>query len=130
MENKDLRQIGPDEGFIVSHVKRWEPRNTIVGFDMEPRKNGSFVLSCDYDAAQSELSALREELAECNKRKAWWVDSAKTLDERLTAAEQRNAELIALLEHAYGAINENDGWKELCARILAVVQPAESGASE
>jgi len=43
----------------MSEVKRWEPRDTIVGFDMEPRKDGSFVLYCDYSAAQSELSALR-----------------------------------------------------------------------
>jgi len=51
-----------------------------------------------YHATQSELAALREELAECNKRKAWWIDSAKSLDDRLTAAEQRNAELTQLLE--------------------------------
>lgn len=43
----------------------------------------------------TELAALREELAECNKRKASWIDSAKTLDERLTAAEQRNAAIAA-----------------------------------
>jgi len=82
------------------------------------------------DRAQ-ELAALREELAKLGD------DYCKRMDE-LTAAEQRNAELVELLEHAYGAIDENDGWRQLCQRILAVIQPdsiglikpTESGASE
>jgi hypothetical protein len=81
--------------------------------------------------ANEQVAALREELAKLGD------DYCKRMDE-LTAAEQRNAELVELLEHAYGAIDENDGWRQLCQRILAVIQPdsiglikpTESGASE
>lgn len=41
----------------MSEVKRWEPRNTSLGYDMQPIPSGSFVLSCDYDA----LAAQRDE---------------------------------------------------------------------
>jgi hypothetical protein len=44
--------------------------------------------------AQSELSALREELAQSRDRKNSIVD----LQQRLTAAEQRNAALVELLQ--------------------------------
>lgn len=59
-----------------------------------------------YDAAQSELAALQY---------------------KLTAAEQRNADLVELLRDIYNQ-NELSGFDD--RRILAVIQPTESGASE
>lgn len=56
------------------------------------------------------------------------MDCAEQIVAKLAAAEQRIAELVDLLTDAYGAIDENDGWKQLCTRILAVIQPTESGA--
>ena len=118
------------------------------------------ILALHYDDAQSELAALREELAkakvlsvinimmdvvpgydgmglEVYAKSVAEVEllisnlylAAEERDERLAAAEQRNAELVDLLTDAYGAIDENDGWKQLCARILAVIQPTESASA-
>jgi hypothetical protein len=46
----------------MSEVKRWEPRNTSLGYDMQPIPSGSFVLSCDYEAlvAQRDEGLARE----------------------------------------------------------------------
>lgn len=74
---------------------------------------------------ESELAALREELAQVKGHRAKMFDIKESYRQRMTAAEQRNAELVELLTDAYGAIDENDGWKQLCARILAVIQPAK-----
>lgn len=46
----------------MSDVKRWEPENTIVGYNMKPGAGGSFVLSCDYDAMKSRLDNMRARL--------------------------------------------------------------------
>lgn len=40
-------------------VKRWEPRNTIVGYDMEPRDDGSFVLYEEVTARDQQITALQ-----------------------------------------------------------------------
>lgn len=65
-----------------------------------------------------------------NKSRHGWSKKANRLQAELSAAEQRNAEYLNLLTNAFGAIDENDGWRQLCADILAVIQPTESGASE
>lgn len=61
---------------------------------------GEYVYANDFDAAQSELAALREELAAEKERSAQYGrsfnETSRKLNElqpRLTAAEQRNAEL-------------------------------------
>jgi hypothetical protein len=84
-----------------------------------------------------ELAALREELAECKKQKAWWVDSAKTLDQRLTAAEQRNAELKVfdqfvgyLLDHCEGETIYEESLQRWLAESIEKNKPTESGARE
>lgn len=124
----------------MNEVKRWEPRDTIVGFDMEPRKDGSFVLYCDHSAAQAELSALREELAGYSAANMVLRDELKTerlravaavgdaneAEQRLTATEQRNADLVELLRECV-TMPYKDG---LLSRITAALKPTESGASE
>jgi hypothetical protein len=99
--------------------------------------NALVVRAEDYDAALSELSALREELASRNEviaMKAREVVEAQTAvtgwANKCKAAEQRNDQLMALLERAYGAIDETAGWQTLCADILEAIEPTESGASE
>jgi hypothetical protein len=133
----------------MSEVKRWKFKRWI----------GSFVASEEFDKLsdalsentkawhrtadnfykdserhKQEMAALREELAECNKRKAWWVDSAKTLDERLTAAEQRNADAEKLLRETSAVLRGGEcyGWEDNQAdQIDAFLgKPTESGASE
>ncbi|MBT9570035.1 MAG: hypothetical protein IV106_02785 [Pseudomonas umsongensis] len=64
-----------------------------------PCLNGCFVGSSDYDAAQSELAALRGELAKYEQRDADLVKAMTAIDERLTAAEQRNSQMILVPRH-------------------------------
>jgi len=75
------------------------------------RKSGCYVMASDFDAAQSELAALREELA---------------------AAKQRNAESADLLQQL---MDNTDPWawgadEDLRAKIEGFLKAAESGASE
>ena len=111
----------------------------------------SFVLGCEdcsetiavisadkfitnFYAAQSELAALREELGTMTAaakavRDEWRVDQ-----ERLTAAEQRNASLVELLRDIEATMDAQEdsvslGYNVEC-RMAAVLRPIESGASE
>ena len=90
-------------------------------------------------AAQSDLAALREELANMEQQ----LDSAKcyaseclTLQsetqQRLADAERRNAELVELLSRVQPCISTHtNGTKSpLRAEIDAALKPTESGASE
>jgi hypothetical protein len=52
----------------------------------------------DYDAAQSELAALREELATANNAYQIVLETCGKAVDKMTAAEQRNAELTEALE--------------------------------
>lgn len=52
----------------MSEVKRWEPENTIVGFNMRPDAEGSFVLHDAYAKLEAEAQALREEVAALRAR--------------------------------------------------------------
>jgi hypothetical protein len=94
---------------------------------------GEVVVAEDYDAAQSELAALREELAQL-RRWEQTIRENSPLVQRLTAAEQRNAELVELLRDAACAVKDHamTAWAvPLYIRINnALAQPTESGASE
>ena len=97
-----------------------------------------YVKASDYDATQSEMAALREELAKSREAAKEELDGVKytrrkfrqerdDLQQRLTAAEQRNAALIELLRDirdlpAGGSIPGS--------RIDDALKPTESGASE
>ena len=82
------------------------------------------VTARDYDAAQSELAALREELS---KRPS---EIAMSLQTKLKAAEQRNAELLKLLYKARQSVDPSCSGKPLREELDAALQPTESGASE
>ena len=45
----------------MNEVKRWEPENTIVGYNMRPDPEGSFVLYDHYAKLEAEAKALREQ---------------------------------------------------------------------
>lgn len=105
----------------MDKIIRLDPVGTIEGF--EESEFGQYVSASDFDAAQSELAALREErdqwcqmvgricstipvsdvLASTGSIKES-VDYFKSLHKRLTAAEQRNAdrdaEIAAQVESA------------------------------
>lgn len=44
-------------------VKRWEPENTIVGYNMRPCTDGSFVLAVEYDALLAALELAADKAA-------------------------------------------------------------------
>jgi len=67
----------------MESVKRWEPRNTSLGYDMQPKLDGAFVLACDFDRIKAENLALQL---------------------RLNAADQRNDELGASLKDLISAV--------------------------
>lgn len=103
------------------------------------------VKASAYDAAQSELAALREELAEVSgtlefntncwgRERAVMIDKTQTLTADLLAcgrhrkaAEQRNAELVDLLTYFRDEREYPDDYLE---RLEAATKPTESGASE
>ncbi len=49
---------------MSKEVKRWEPENTIVGYNMRPCADGSFVLADAYDALLEENKKLRQMTSE------------------------------------------------------------------
>lgn len=112
-----------------------------------------------YAVAQSELAALREELAiVAGQREAWKETSKKiylrklSAQQRLADAEQRNAALAELLSKGFNCIEQSGGKYRitmdfgsgdecfeaysalcnLCRRdsLVREPQPTESGASE
>ena len=58
---------------------------------------GEYVYANHYDAALDREAALREELASANECALTYSSQAQALQQRLTIAEQRNAELAGLL---------------------------------
>lgn len=112
----------------MSEVKRhvtWFPSE--IGGDMLE----NVVRASDYDDAQSELAALREELDE----KGWdemvtkLEDQNVELRQRLADAEWRNAELVGLLLELRNTAYTKGGIS-LAAYIDPHIKPTESGASE
>jgi DNA repair exonuclease SbcCD ATPase subunit len=110
---------------------------------------GEEVLDTDYrsaqlKAAQSELAALREELADLADLKAYVTlplrercAERKDLQQRLTAAEQRNETLETALITALDDSAEDAQSGEIViqyedyeALVALVAKPTESGASE
>lgn len=53
---------------MSKEVKRWEPEDTIVGYNMRPCADGSFVLADDYDALLAERGALKKDAERARMR--------------------------------------------------------------
>jgi hypothetical protein len=99
--------------------------DSVLVSDMYIAPKGRFV---EYDDHQSELAALREELAVANHEIESRISAEVGAIEALQAAEQRNAVLAAVLE----MVRDNGGAMEEFEwdRIDAALKPPESGASE
>jgi len=91
------------------------------------------------DTAVAEVAALREELASLREALIQSGDLKNGLQQSLTAAEQRNAdlrELLSLIRNTRGTMlmtdPPQDPWKyhRIEDRIRAALKPTESGASE
>lgn len=103
-----------------------------------------YVLSSDYDAAKSELAALQEELSTTRAAAKEELDGVKyvrrkfrqerdELQQRLTAAEQRNAALrqeVATLHAINETPDENILWDVLNATVGIITRRAYPHALE
>jgi len=116
-------------------------------YQMTETTEGEWVQAMDYDAAQSELAALREELDKAKREIVVLAElDSETLnlvEKRLKVAEQRNARYERALRQL---LNDDDGLRvsaELTTGFVwyalqrhaesidaALAQPAESGASD
>ena len=118
----------------MSEVKRYKGNLYYQGFG--PVKTmADVVMASDFDAAQSELAALREELA--IKAEAYQGAHMMCTDLKasLTAAEQRNAELEVWERFAGYLIDKHEGdiiYEEQLQQWLSDMlnKPTESGASD
>lgn len=91
---------------------------------------GAFTLFAD---AQSELAALREELAECRRDRDTEQRAAIEANKELKATEQRNARYESLLRQIIPclAMSTNSTAQTYIRQITeALPQPTESGASD
>jgi septal ring factor EnvC (AmiA/AmiB activator) len=127
---------GLSEVLKMSEVKR------ISVFMHGPNKKVDMVEASHLDSAQSELAALREELAESGRadhlrqRIAFLTTEIHAraserddLQQRLTAAEQRNAEWQLLLEECIDSGQVDGILAEDIQNALALIKPTGSGAS-
>lgn len=83
--------------------------------------------------AQSELAALREELARVQKISDNYYSLTVEANQRLADAERRNAELVELLQECVNTVRFGEDFDlpvTTMARIDAALKPTESGASE
>lgn len=97
--------------------------------------HGEVVVAELYDAAQAELSALREELDNEKARIPQYIAERAQTEQYLTAAEQRNAELVELLQETVPALSlaasAFKAQKPVYTKVKnALFKPTESGASE
>lgn len=111
-------------------------QNLELATDRDIWKAEAERMTSGYDAAQAELTALREELAELAELKAYATIPLRERCKRLAAAEQRNADVEAraadLIECLWGIELPGAGNPRLrkLRRALEALKPTESGASK
>lgn len=111
----------------MSEVKRFRADHRhVVETEFD---DAQFVLASDYDAAQAELAALREELETSRAAHQITAQAATSAQKRLTAAEQRNAELERRLKHFANCADVRQVGA-MAMDFVAALKPTESGASE
>lgn len=91
-------------------VKRWNPEDTIMGYNMRPDRNGDFVLSCHYDALiveRDELLALMQSTEsdeKCNVVPSGYVMVPVRPTEEMLMAGYKQVPPDVLLVCAYNAM--------------------------
>lgn len=131
-----LCELYPD---MTVYVKSSDFDSAIEDLNTVVRQKMAFAE--ERDAAQSELTAQREELADETRRanvNALNARHAKqdlnTLQHRLTAAEQRNSELVELLRDCKTNLSKVRfmGLHKRIGKVLIaeLIKPTQSGASD
>lgn len=121
----------------MGDVKRYT-ESCMEGGGVCPSRDGEFVTFLDYEAALAREAALREELAQTKRTAITEIEALhRTMygqAKDLTAAEQRNAELIELLRETLPALalgaSAFKSVKPVQMKVRAALKPTESGASE
>jgi hypothetical protein len=102
----------------MSEVKRYHVQLFKLAGDQQKYAHGALgaveiVRASDYDAAQSELAALREELAAvalnlkfAEEGSLSFAEEADLLQQRLAAAEQRNVAIPTISADQYEGLND------------------------
>lgn len=131
----DATELSDNDIVIDTKLADELQQRLVTGFD---DVHIELVSRNDFDAALAREAALREELAiikdECidhvNLHKAW-TKQRDDMQQRLTAAEQRNAilpEVYDLIDHISGDYTGET--KRRIDAVLAALKPTESGASD
>lgn len=136
--SKKLEVTVTDTG--VQFGGAWFSHESVTGYTAEQLNSGDchvtgkhYVKWMSQDAAQSELAALREELAAQKETVALFESEFSKQSVSLTAAEQRNADMSKLLQRCIPVCRYKGSHTErqLINEIEAVLaKPTESGASE
>lgn len=126
-----------NQGRLACSCKTATPEVKRISVFMHgPNKKVDMVEASHLDAAQSELAALREELANYKEANSALITENANKFDLLTAAEQRNATLTSLLERWYEAncndlVHVEDGaYRIVLDTNEALAKPTESGASD
>ena len=113
--------------FLMSRAAK---ENLELATDLYIWKAEAERMTTGYDAAQSELAALREELVQSHQREA-------KLQDMVTAVERKNAELEVferfagyLLDHCEGETIYEESLQYWLSESIKLYKPTESGASE
>jgi len=97
-------------------------------------RNIRCVRECDFDDAQIQIVALREELSAHKVALREEMQDSFKFQQRLTSAEQRNTELAELLREVQKAARKQawaHGYPALFESIdAALAKPTESGESK
>jgi hypothetical protein len=101
-------------------VQRWEPENTIVGYNMKPVFDGSFVLHDHYSRDVTRLTAERDGLENaldaCDGDRHRLLDKNTYLQSELTKARELMAEASAWIKaNTFGGCDAAELWERLDA---------------
>lgn len=131
------------QSFDCDPLEKMEKAGLIAqaeGFSISVMAELELEMESAFSAAQSELAALREELANAkewsgrlDKRCVSLATDKDTLIDRCKAAEKRNAETVAKLELAASMMDDDERgnrFAEVCRLAIESLKPTESGASE
>lgn len=136
-----------EHDLIEAELGGFRAANMVLRDELKTERLRADIAVADANDAERELAALREELervkgymdtngqSALNKHREGlrYKDERDALQRRLTAAEQRNAGLVELLQECVNTVRFGEDFDlpvTTMARIDAALNPTESGANE